>query len=89
MKHTKGPWRYEDGTKTIRSVPGNHWIASLDSWDGAIDNEANARLIAAAPEMLEALREAKQILERAKQYFPKYVLANSIDPAITKAEGRE
>lgn len=54
-QHTKGPWRYEAGTRTIRAVPSNHWIASMDSWDGAVNNEANARLIAAAPELLEAL----------------------------------
>ena len=100
MEHTKGPWKYEPETKTIRAIPSNYWLASMDSWDGAVDNEANARLIASAPELLEALREAKQILERAKQYFPKSiknsdrfsllnVLANSIDPVITKAEGRQ
>ena len=51
-KHTPAPWRYEPGTKTIRSVPANYWIASMDSWDGAANHEANARLIAAAPELL-------------------------------------
>ena len=28
-------WRYEPETKTIRSVPENHWICTFDSWDGA------------------------------------------------------
>ena len=53
--HTPGPWRYEEGTKTIRAVPSNYWLATMDSWDGAVDHAANARLIAAAPRMLEAL----------------------------------
>jgi hypothetical protein len=44
-------WRYERATKTIRSVPENHWIASMDSFDGAQDHEANAALIARAPEL--------------------------------------
>jgi hypothetical protein len=48
-------WRYEASTKTIRSVPENYWIATMDSWDGAVDHEANAKLIAAAPELLKAL----------------------------------
>jgi hypothetical protein len=55
MKHTQGPWKFEASTKTIRSEPANYWLATMDSWDGAVDHEANARLIAAAPELLEAL----------------------------------
>ena len=55
MAHTKAPWRYEAGTKTIRAVPSNHWLATMDSWDGAVDHQANALLIAAAPELLSAL----------------------------------
>lgn len=49
-------WRYEPSTKTIRSVPENYWIASMDSCEGAVDHEENARLIAAAPMLLSALR---------------------------------
>lgn len=55
--HTAGPWRYESGTKTIRAVPSNHWLASMDSWDGAVNHDANARLIAAAPELLKKCRQ--------------------------------
>lgn len=49
-------WQYEASTKTIRSVPENYWIATMDSWDKAVDHEANAKLIAAAPELLHALQ---------------------------------
>ena len=55
-KHTPGPWSYEKATKTIRAKPSNYWIATMDSWDGAVNHEANAQLIAAAPDLLEALR---------------------------------
>jgi hypothetical protein len=56
--HTPAPWRYEPGTGTIRSVPSNYWLATMDSWDGSVRpcNEANARLIAAAPFMLQILK---------------------------------
>lgn len=80
-KHTPGPWRYEVATKTIRSVPANYWLASLDSWDGAVNHEANARLIAAAPDLLEALHDLltrptdPAVRERARK-------------AVAKAEGR-
>lgn len=59
MKHTPGPWRYYkqgDGTRfhiTARAngTPGNHVddFATVD-----IRKEDNARLIAAAPELLAA-----------------------------------
>ena len=57
MKHTPGPWRYEPETKTVRSVPQNYWLATMDGFDGAVDNNANARLIAAAPELVDVLQE--------------------------------
>ena len=53
---TYNHWRFEESTKTIRSIPQNHWIASMDSWEGAENHAANARLIAAAPDMLRALQ---------------------------------
>jgi hypothetical protein len=57
-------------------------------------------IVEAAPELLEALKAAKQMLETAAGYLPKSirnsdkfsllnVLANSVNPAIAKAEGRE
>lgn len=64
-KHTPGPWRFEPETKTIRSVPKNYWLASMNSWDGAVDHDANAALIAAAPETAaerDKLRDALQSL---------------------------
>ena len=61
------------------------------------ENRANARLIAAAPDMLQALKEARSMLETASRYFPKSiknrdrfellnVLTNAVEPAIRKAE---
>jgi hypothetical protein len=36
-------------------MPENYWIATMDSFEGMVDNKTNARLIAAAPEMFHAL----------------------------------
>ena len=57
-KHTPGPW-------VVKSARSGFYVESqfdvivesLDEYGryGAIDDEANARLIAAAPELLEAL----------------------------------
>ena len=59
---TPGPWQYEATTKTVRSVPANYWLASMDSWDGAVDHDANAKLIAAAPDLLAALENTTSLL---------------------------
>ena len=62
QKHTPGPWDYylepSDHYKhKIRSKPG--LICQLPGWvthdELRLEQEANARLIAAAPELLEAL----------------------------------
>lgn len=59
-KHTPGPWIFEASTQTIRSVPTNYWLATMDSWDAAVNHKANAHLIAAAPELLAALEALKE-----------------------------
>ena len=59
--HTQGPWH----PVTLGASPDHSWaidselveIARLPEWtDNQAEAEANARLIAAAPEMLEALQ---------------------------------
>ena len=103
-KHTPGPWTHEDGDRYVREEATGGPVALVCADDGHVSHPtslpqtANARLIAAGPDMLEALRAAKQVLETASRYFPKSiknsdrfsllnVLANAIDPAITKATG--
>ncbi len=71
-KHTHGPWKYEEGTKTIRSQKENYWLATMDSWDGAVNNKANAaRIIACVnaceginPEAVPNLLEACRLISR-------------------------
>lgn len=82
-QHSPGPWRYEAGTQTIRSVPANYWIATVDSADGMVNNEANARLIAAAPDLLEAL---EWLLPGAEAMGWDITKAKA---AITKAKGEQ
>lgn len=67
-KHTPGPWRIgtpgPNGCYTIGTVRGlmTAMIAhSRNEPDQAIEAEANARLIAAAPCLLEALQALEQI----------------------------
>jgi hypothetical protein len=87
--HTPGPWLYEPETETIRSVKENYWLASMESFEGEVSNEANARLIASAPELLEALRGTMKALSRMiDKHDPDSIEAEWIGEAheaITKA----
>lgn len=79
-------WRYEESTKTIRSIPENYWIATMDSWDGAVNHAANSRLIAAAPDMYEALQGLAKEINLSKLNI-KNAHAYALK-ALAKAEGR-
>ena len=83
MSATPGPWRYEAATKTIRSK-SNYWLATMDSWDGAVDHGANAALIAAAPDLLAACHAALAYLDAEDSAG----LVAEIAAAVAKAEGR-
>ena len=66
MKHTQGPWvayTMNKATATIRATTNNDTIATVyrtigspTLMDRAGEGDANARLIAAAPDLYEALR---------------------------------
>ena len=84
MKHTPGPWVYEKATKTIRSAKNNYWLATMDSWDGQVDNDANARLIAAAPELLEACHKLLDMITDNRTHGPEvYFAAEAIAAAYS------
>lgn len=62
-KHTPGPWRIGDAGRTVFGPPnGNPSPQTVAS----VTHKANARLIAAAPEMLEALRGMLATVERGE-----------------------
>lgn len=87
-QHTPGPWRLEHrGSTFIVDKPGDGYITRdvcrMDaSTMSALAREANARLIAAAPDLLSALVLARKKLEE-EGYFP----TPEIEAAIAKATG--
>lgn len=98
-KHTPGPWRVEqDGNMnpnlTFRIC--GPWIHRKSSarqpYHALADTEANARLIAAAPELLEALKLAYQQFDDAihcrRPSMHPLEYAKVLRAAIAKAEGR-
>ena len=56
-QHTPGPWAVEnwEPTRDLWLIAGNHRICHFDSNEPMAVVDANARLIAAAPELLAAL----------------------------------
>lgn len=75
-KHTPGPWRLEDGPEDgLWVADENHFVANCRQSYAMAEGEsiANARLIAAAPEMAEALSDCKifmrECLETEVQFY--------------------
>lgn len=79
VEHTPGPWAVEPGTRILRSniMHEGQRVAIIGEStiiDG--DPKANARLIAAAPDLLEACKHALTLIWPEK----------TIEAAIAKAE---
>jgi NADP-dependent 3-hydroxy acid dehydrogenase YdfG len=82
-------------TNWIRTEAGENSIALLCGGRSGIDEEANARLLSAAPDMVEALRRAANFIEDVDLEFKaKYLDSDASDvykivsDALEKAEGR-
>jgi hypothetical protein len=98
-EHTPGPWRYqrEDG---FNPPFGHEVLFEVYTSTGLYGNpatckkEGDACLIAAAPDLLEALREAAQHLEEDNALHPdlhpigQCPVLDLVRSAIAKAEGR-
>jgi hypothetical protein len=96
MSRTPGPWRVETDEFDIVASDGELLATIFPMSQGKGDAEANARLIAAAPDLLEALKIAHAtIYALAKIHDPAWqIYVNrapemlQIEAAIAKAEGR-
>jgi hypothetical protein len=85
--HTPGPWRVGDAGHTIFGAPDPDRAAPAQVATlcrTVYSARANARLIAAAPEMLEALR----FVQEHGAVYPEGEAGQRIRAAIAKAEGR-
>ena len=100
-QHTPGPWigagpsfgdqfpRYttEITTEDERYGDGHIQICELPFHHHDEENEANARLITAAPDLLEALRRLCDALEPAEMHNGNRPAYNAARAAIAKATG--
>ena len=90
MKHTKGKWIASHISEfEIDIIDEKHrkTLATVTDWN---EQEANANLIASAPDMLEVLK--KLIVARTEDIFDRMLLGNTkhldiIQKVIARAEG--
>jgi len=74
MKHTPGPWHVIPGVEGLFVASKEHdeyyALATAHTLDERPEMEANAKLIAAAPQLLEALREARKAFAYTHDNMP-------------------
>lgn len=86
MKHTPGPWR--NITKSCDIIGANRErVASVDPYKDDETIEANAALIAAAPELLSALRKIAAGVPYDSDGMTMEQMREAARAAIAKAEG--
>jgi predicted RNA binding protein with dsRBD fold (UPF0201 family) len=82
VTHTPGPWTVSHDNEQASDIAyiraGNAVFSQFDQeiavcFPACEQVEANARLMAASPQMLQALEYAQEILNLARQYFPKSI----------------
>lgn len=95
-KHTPGPWSCRQKQPRTVRLKRVHWkIGQNDGQGVAIafgDDEANARLITAAPRLLDALKGVLKWADLPKKERERNSLVEmlmSVSSAIKEAEGEE
>ena len=98
QQHTPGPWSYENEGQTVYvgdQIEGQ-WIAQVRGWgwlqklkNGEAVQDANARLIASSPDLLEALIMCCQSMSSVLPDFNPFDQAayDKARAAIAKATG--
>lgn len=92
-KHTPGPWRFVEPSLLpfrIESPDGEYVTQIKYVPSGRAEGEtiANARLIAAAPDLLEAVKALQYVLTECDDNYAKWPQWEQAEAAIAKAEGR-
>lgn len=91
VSHTPGPWQADEcedanGFTTIREGDGTPNGALHTDPIATVYRDANARLIAAAPDLLEACKSLLYATEHIDHIKPQL---NKASEAIAKAEGKQ
>jgi len=96
MKHTKGKWNLFLQDDNGFGITNGDSVIAIAGEDDLPENEANANLIASAPEMLTFLKEIAHSDKRWRAMNPKnnqgrydIKLIDKVNYLIRKAEGGE
>jgi len=84
MSHTKGPW-WTDDDGCVASGSGDSYVTVADcrvAGTVALEQDANARLIAASPTMYEALKRIAEGMADDRAY------RDAARAALLEAEGK-
>lgn len=96
-KHTPGPWNVQERESSFRVVDhralkfDNSRLCDVQHWSGATrgpdrdESRANARLMAAAPDLLRWLRFAVKVLKPVYGHTYQF---EQMQAVIAKAEGK-
>ena len=97
-KHTPGPWyvgtefndqgRHIYAAQKVRHEDGDEWhplIACTDDDERLVDWQANAVLIAAAPDLLEVLQRVVRLIEIEDAHLANFGEVEAARAAINKA----
>lgn len=87
IEHTSGPWHPTKTRHQWRVCHKEGIVATIERWTEPID-EADAHLIAAAPDMLAVLNAARIVLKNRDQDEREAKLLEAIKAAIAKATGQ-
>ncbi len=95
-KHTEGPWVFRKKDGNLELMMGNVCAMSSENYYPWVpENPADWELMAAAPDLLEALQRIKQRLDTCHLHIMnghevfESVYVKMIDKAIAKATGEE
>lgn len=91
MSHTPGPWRVaeynsEGGDNDVIDS-SNRLIAEVNEWGNTTSTSPNAALIAAAPELLEALGVILTLMPEHGNLPIEQAIIRKAHAAIAKAKG--
>lgn len=95
-RFTKAPWESVPDNRTIRVKPtqdqrymGGTYVCSinLQQYDGKDEANANAHLIAAAPELYSVLAELEESIDYWSEYDVPIGIQDRIKNVLSKARG--
>lgn len=92
MKHTKGPWKIAENDSCCVVARNRHIVTAFDIDGGRSETgkgSANAKLIAAAPEMHSLLTKIRDLCTGKNPLISDEYILDELEMALEKAEGRE